>query len=157
MSIRIEREHLLAFQISFPRGSGSAPRAGLRAGPGGLENRWPSQGGPRVRIPPPPLKQLSTGVAAVALYVSAVARCGLQRLFSSSNAGAKWTPSETLAPLGDATVPCPVWVPWVRFCSGWCARPGGDVCAHDPQQPTDLRWSDPDGVPGSLAEGVPNS
>ena len=35
------------------------PAVGQSAGRGGLENRWPSQGGSWVRIPPPPLKRAS--------------------------------------------------------------------------------------------------
>jgi hypothetical protein len=76
-----------SFPLTFPRPPELALRLALRGEGEGLENRWPSQGGPRVRIPPPPLKHVSTGVAAVALYVSAVARCGLQRLVSSSICG----------------------------------------------------------------------
>jgi hypothetical protein len=45
-----------SFSPAFPRGADSSCDAALRPMRRGLENRWPSQGGPRVRIPPPPFK-----------------------------------------------------------------------------------------------------
>src|SRR6266508_37049 len=72
----------------------SPPRRGGRAVEcGGLENRYPSQGGSRVQIPPPPSPPLLQSVATVATLETCFAAIEQRQL----SVGAKLRPERELA------------------------------------------------------------